>query len=68
LIEDVRRHPFTGPGKPEDLKGWWSRRITGAHRLVYRASGQAEDQRLEIVACRYHCGGGGALDTILTRH
>ncbi|MBV8457457.1 MAG: Txe/YoeB family addiction module toxin [Acetobacteraceae bacterium] len=60
LIEDAKRHPFTGLGKPEalkgDLKGWWSRRITGAHRLVYRASGQAEDQRLEIVACHYHYG------------
>ncbi len=60
LIEDTRRHPFTGLGKPEalkgDLKGWWSRRITGAHRLVYCASGQVDDQRLEIVTCRYHYG------------
>lgn len=58
LIEDACRHPFTGLGKPEplkgDLKGWWSRRITGGHRLVYRGAGQGDDQRLEIVACRYH--------------
>lgn len=59
LIEDVRRHPFTGLGKPEALKGslagWWSRRLTGEHRLVYRVQGRAgEDQRVEIIQCRYH--------------
>lgn len=69
--EDARRHPFTGLGKPEalkgDLRGWWSRRITGAHRLVYCASGQVNDRRLEIVACRTTTA-SSALDTILTRH
>jgi toxin YoeB len=54
LIEDCRRPPFKGLGKPEplkgDLAGWWSRRITGDHRLVYRIA----DQRVEIAACRYH--------------
>ena len=59
LIEDVRRHPFAGLGKPEalkgDLSGWWSRRITGEHRLVYRVQGRkGEDQRIEIIQCRYH--------------
>ena len=59
LIEDIRRHPFTGLGKPEalkgDLSGWWSRRLTGEHRLVYRVQGRAgEDQRVEIIQCRYH--------------
>jgi toxin YoeB len=59
LIEDACRHPFTGLGKPEalkgDLAGWWSRRITGEHRLVYRVAGRrGVDQRIEIVACRYH--------------
>ncbi len=59
LIEDSRRSPFKGLGKPErlkgDLAGWWSRRITGDHRLVYRAAGKlGHDQRLEIAACRYH--------------
>jgi toxin YoeB len=38
LIDDARRHPFTGLGKPEPLKGefkgWWSRRISDEHRLV----------------------------------
>ena len=59
LIEDVRRHPFQGIGKPEPLKGqlsgWWSRRITGEHRLVYRVQGRAgEDQRIEVAQCRFH--------------
>jgi len=59
LIEDVRRNLFKGLGKPEplkgDLSGWWSRRITGGHRLVYRIAGKAGmDQRVEIAACRYH--------------
>ena len=56
LIRDIRRSPFVGIGKPEPLKavlaGWWSRRITGEHRLVYRVAGR--DQRVEIVGCRYH--------------
>jgi toxin YoeB len=58
LIKDARRNPFKGIGKPEplrgDLAGWWSRRITGEHRLIYRASGKGPEQHLEIVACRYH--------------
>ena len=39
LIEDIKRHPFEGIGKPEPLKydftGAWSRRITDEHRLIY---------------------------------
>ena len=59
LIEDAQRHPFSGIGKPEplkgDLAGWWSRRITGCHRLVYRVAGKrGADQRIEIASCRYH--------------
>lgn len=58
LINDVQKTPFQGLGKPEplkyDLKGWWSRRITGEHRLVYRVSGKGKDQKLEIAQCRYH--------------
>ncbi|MER0238643.1 Txe/YoeB family addiction module toxin [Fulvimarina sp. MAC8] len=58
LIKEMKRTPFSGLGKPEtlkgDLKGWWSRRITGDHRFVYRIEGKGEDQRLEIAACRYH--------------
>lgn len=40
LIEEVRREPFIGKGKPEPLKanfkGYWSRRITEEHRMVYK--------------------------------
>lgn len=58
LLEECRSHPFKGTGKPEplagNLRGWWSRRITGEHRLVYRVSGKAEAQALEVAQCRYH--------------
>lgn len=58
LIKDIRRDPFRGLGKPEALKeslqGWWSRRITGEHRLVYRVSGKGESQSIEIAQCRLH--------------
>jgi len=58
LISDIRRSPFAGIGKPEPLRGklsgWWSRRIAGEHRLVYRAVGTGDEQRVEIVMCRFH--------------
>ena len=58
LIRDMSRHPFVGLGKPEplknDMKGWWSRRITGEHRLVYRVTGTGDSQQLEIAQCRHH--------------
>ncbi|HTT84024.1 MAG TPA: Txe/YoeB family addiction module toxin [Rhizomicrobium sp.] len=58
LIKDMRRSPFRGIGKPEplrgDLAGWWSRRITGDHRIIYRVSGKSPAQPFEIAACRYH--------------
>lgn len=54
LIKSIQREPFDGVGKPEPLKhnlsGFWSRRITGEHRLVYAV----EDNELRIVMCRYH--------------
>jgi toxin YoeB len=54
LIEEATRTPFEGTGKPEALKhelaGWWSRRITDEHRLVYRV----RDGALEIAQCRFH--------------
>lgn len=54
VIEDVLRSPFDGIGKPEplkgDLSGYWSRRINDAHRLVYKATGDA----VIVIACRYH--------------
>jgi toxin YoeB len=58
LVKDIKRNPFKGLGKPEPLKhhlaGWWSRRISGEHRLVYRVSGKGESQQVEISQCRYH--------------
>lgn len=59
LIQDIKRSPFFGIGKPEALRenmaGLWSRRITEEHRLVYRLTGgRGKDQRLEILQCRYH--------------
>jgi toxin YoeB len=37
----------------QQLSGWWTRRITGEHRLVYRVSSSGEAQILETLACRY---------------
>ena len=58
LIKDIQRDPFKGLGKPEPLKhqlhGWWSRRITGEHRLVYTVAGKGGDQQLVVPQCRYH--------------
>jgi len=58
VIKDTCRSPFEGIGKPEplkgDLAGWWTRRITDEHRLVYRVVGTERDQVLEIAACRFH--------------
>ena len=56
LIKDTRRHPFEGLGKPEPLRhalaGYWSRRITEEHRMVYKVAGQD----LLIAQLRYHYG------------
>ena len=54
LIKDLLRDPYRGIGKPEPLKhalqGYWSRRITGEHRVVCRVSGDD----LRIAQLRYH--------------
>jgi toxin YoeB len=58
LIKDTKRSPFHGLGKPEplkgDLAGFWSRRILGEHRLVYRVGGKGDEQQLAIIQCRFH--------------
>lgn len=58
LIAECRRHPFKGTGKPEplggNLSGWWSRRISHEHRLVYRVAGGGDEQVLQVAQCRYH--------------
>lgn len=54
LIKDITRNGNEGIGKPEPLKhgfsGYWSRRITDEHRLVYRTAGD----EVRIAQCRYH--------------
>lgn len=56
LIQDIQRNGHNGIGKPEPLKhdfaGYWSRRITDEHRLVYKVT----DAEVRIAACRYHYG------------
>ena len=59
LIKSIRQNLFTGKGKPEplkyDLKGYWSRRITAEHRLVYKISGtKGIDQKCFVLQCRFH--------------
>jgi len=54
LIRETERESFAGIGKPEPLKhalaGYWSRRISDEHRMVYRIEGDA----LCIAQLRYH--------------
>ena len=54
LINDIKRNPFEGIGKPEPLKhalsGYWSRRINDEHRIVYKASSDS----ILIAQLRYH--------------
>ncbi|GGD53657.1 Txe/YoeB family addiction module toxin [Muriicola marianensis] len=59
LISSIRQNPFRGLGKPEPLKyglkGYWSRRISGEHRLVYKVIGKKNaDQQCIIIQCRFH--------------
>ena len=54
LIQEISRDPFSGVGKPEPLRhqlaGFWSRRITAEHRMVYAV----ENDDLLIAQLRYH--------------
>jgi len=58
LIKETKRDPFKGKGKPEPLRGslagYWSRRISGEHRLVYRVQGSGTQQTLTIIQARFH--------------
>lgn len=55
LLRDIQRGGNQGIGKPEPLRfqlsGYWSRRITDEHRLVYRIN---EDGTILIASCRHH--------------
>jgi toxin YoeB len=54
LLKDISRSPYEGIGKPEPLKhalsGFWSRRITDEHRLVYRVEGKT----IQVAQACYH--------------
>ncbi len=54
LLRDIDRTPFKGLGKPEPLKhelqGYWSRRITHEHRLVY----QVTETAIVVLSCKRH--------------
>jgi len=54
LIEETSRTPFSGTGKPEPLRhklqGYWSRRISEQHRLVYLVN----ENEIQIISCKYH--------------
>jgi toxin YoeB len=54
LLKDISRSPYLGTGKPEPLKhalsGFWSRRITDEHRLVYRVEGDV----VKVAQARFH--------------
>ena len=54
LLNDIKRHNFTGIGKPEPLKnelsGFWSRRIDGKNRIVYKI----ENNIIQIIQCKGH--------------
>ncbi len=54
LLESICITPYSGIGKPEPLKhqlsGYWSRRITDEHRLVYTVS----ENRIKVISMRFH--------------
>src|ERR1700759_4670393 len=54
LLKDIQLTPYQGIGKPEPLKhnlsGYWSRRITGDHRLVYKV----ESDTITVIQLRFH--------------
>jgi toxin YoeB len=54
LIQEIKREPFSGIGKPEPLKhafeGYWSRRINEEHRIVYKI----RDDSVLLAQLRYH--------------
>jgi toxin YoeB len=54
LLNDIKRTPFSGIGKPGPLKfelsGCWSRRITNEHRLVY----EVIEYSIVVISCKYH--------------
>jgi toxin YoeB len=56
LVRDIERNGNSGIGKPEPLKnelsGFWSRRITDAHRLIY----SIDEENIYVAKCKSHYG------------
>lgn len=56
LVDDIAANPTTGIGKPEllhgDLAGYWSRRITDEHRIVYEIN--YDENQVYILSLKYH--------------
>jgi toxin YoeB len=54
LLAELLKNPFQGLGKPEPLKfelsGYWSRRITREHHMVYAVRGE----KISVISCKYH--------------
>ena len=54
LLDSISMTPFSGIGKPEPLKhelsGYWSRRISDEHRLIYKV----ENNRIKVISLRFH--------------
>lgn len=54
LLQSICITPYSGIGKPEplkhDLSGYWSRRITEEHRLIYTVS----ENRIKVISMRFH--------------
>jgi toxin YoeB len=54
LLESIGKTPYSGIGKPEPLKhelsGFWSRRITDEHRLIY----MVRENRVLVISMRFH--------------
>jgi len=54
LVRDIDRNKYEGIGKPEPLRhnlaGWWSQRIDGEHRIVYKI----QDDSIFLAQLRYH--------------
>lgn len=55
LLKSIKRTPYKGIGKPEALKfnksGYWSRRITLEHRLIYKVDAK---NNIFIASCKGH--------------
>ncbi len=55
ILKDINNHPYSGIAHPEKLKynlsGWWSRRLTNEHRIVYRLE---NDGNIHFLSLLYH--------------